>query len=120
MTAPPSGRRAQAVGRIAAEDLDEGRLPRIDQPDDVGAVGAVQRETILEHEDATLDWILLQSRSANLNTRLIIRSEEALDDHAGSRRQGVGERHVGGGRDGLGRHEADAARCRLGAMAGCL
>ncbi len=102
-------RGAEAVRHIAAIDFDRLRLLRIGEADDIGTVRAIERKAVLKHQNATLDRILLQTRAANLDARLVVAAEKALHDDAGNAGERVCNRWIRGEGVILLRHKGDAA-----------
>ena len=50
---------AEPVGRISAIHLGKLRLPGIGEAHGIGAVGAIDRQPVLQHQDPALNGILL-------------------------------------------------------------
>ena len=80
--------RAQPVRGVTAKDLDRLGLGGVGETDDIGAVGAIDRQAVAQHQHPALDGVLLQAGSANLDAGLIVSAEEVLHDNA--RREGEG------------------------------
>ena len=94
--------------RLAAIDLDRLRLERVCEADDVGAIGAVQRQPVAQHEDAAFDRVLLQAGATDLDAWLVVAAEEFLHHDAGRVLQGLGQRRIATLRNVLRRQQSRA------------
>ena len=70
--------------------------------------GAVERQTVAQHEYAALDRILLRAGAADLNAWLVVAAEELLHHDAGRALQGPGQHRIAALRNVLGRQQRRA------------
>lgn len=70
---------------------------------------AVERQSILKHENATLDRILLQAGTTDLDARLVIAAEEVLHHHSRNHPKCVRDGQIGGFRHIFLRDQSNAS-----------
>ncbi|MNF46575.1 hypothetical protein D3C84_277440 [compost metagenome] len=80
LAAQGGGAGAARVG--AAAGTDQGAVARLQQADDEGAVGLVERQAVLQQQHAAVDRVALDARAADVQARLVGGAEEVLDDDA--------------------------------------
>ena len=111
---------AKPVRRIAAIDFDGFRLSRIGEAHDVGSVRAIDRKSVLQHQYAAFDGVLLQAGAAYLNTRLVVATKEILDHNTRYATQRLGHGEIGAFRNILLRHQGyTAGHCIEALPYGC-
>ena len=66
----------------AAPRADQGRVARLDQTDDEGAIGLVERQAVLQQQHAPVHRVALDARATNAQARLVGATKKVLQHDA--------------------------------------